>query len=36
MPVLRVRNGPDKGQIYEVGDEPITVGRDSSETIPKS
>jgi len=33
MPVLRVRNGPDKGQVYEITDEPITVGRDSSETI---
>lgn len=33
MPVLRVRNGPDKGRTYEITDEPITVGRDSSETI---
>jgi response regulator RpfG family c-di-GMP phosphodiesterase/pSer/pThr/pTyr-binding forkhead associated (FHA) protein len=33
MPILRVRNGPDKGRVYDITDEPITVGRDSSETI---
>jgi putative nucleotidyltransferase with HDIG domain len=33
MPVIRVRNGPDKGKVYEIGDQPLTIGRDSSETI---
>ncbi|MCU0723536.1 MAG: FHA domain-containing protein, partial [Planctomycetes bacterium] len=33
MPVLRIKNGPDKGKAIEIGDAPVTVGRDASETI---
>ena len=33
MPVLRIRNGPDKGKVHEITDAPLTIGRDASESI---
>ena len=33
MPHLRVKTGPNKGKIYEVASEVITIGRDESQTI---
>jgi HD-GYP domain-containing protein (c-di-GMP phosphodiesterase class II)/pSer/pThr/pTyr-binding forkhead associated (FHA) protein len=33
MPKVRVKNGPNKGLVYPVGDEVITLGRDASSTI---
>ncbi|MCI0341249.1 MAG: GAF domain-containing protein, partial [Planctomycetales bacterium] len=34
MPAIRIKNGPDKGKVFEVGDEPLTIGRDPTEGIP--
>ncbi len=33
MPLVRVKNGEKKGQVYEVKDEVITLGRETTETI---
>ncbi|MHC5082151.1 MAG: FHA domain-containing protein, partial [Planctomycetota bacterium] len=33
MPVLRIRNGPDKGKVIEVEEEPLTIGRDATESL---
>ena len=33
MPVIRVIQGANKGRVYQLGDERVTIGRDSSETI---
>jgi HD-GYP domain-containing protein (c-di-GMP phosphodiesterase class II)/pSer/pThr/pTyr-binding forkhead associated (FHA) protein len=33
MPVLRIKNGPDKGKAIEIGDTTITIGRDATETV---
>lgn len=31
MPVLRVRNGPDKGKAHEITDRPLVIGRDGGD-----
>jgi len=33
MPVLRVKNGPDKGKVLEVVNQPLTIGRDATESL---
>lgn len=33
MPIIKVKTGIDKGKIYEIGDKPLTIGRDASEAI---
>lgn len=33
MPVIRVKNGPHKGKIYEIADVNISIGRDDTQTI---
>jgi len=33
MPVLRVKNGPDKGKTIEIGQEAVGIGRDATETL---
>lgn len=33
MPFILIRGGPEKGKVYEVGDQPLTLGRDKNQTI---
>lgn len=33
MPYITIKNGPDKGKSFEINDQPVTVGRDKSQTI---
>lgn len=34
MPCLRIKTGPNKGKVIDVGPDPVTIGRDESQTIP--
>lgn len=33
MPYIRIKTGPDKGKIYEIKDQVVTIGRDKTMTI---
>jgi putative nucleotidyltransferase with HDIG domain len=33
MPYITIKNGPDKGRSFEINDQPVTVGRDKTQTI---
>ncbi len=33
MPSIRIKNGPNKGKVLEIGDEVLSVGRDTTERI---
>jgi hypothetical protein len=33
MPFIIIKGGPEKGKVYEIGDQPLTLGRDKNQTI---
>jgi putative nucleotidyltransferase with HDIG domain len=33
MPIIKVKAGTEKGKIYEIGEKPLSIGRDASEAI---
>jgi len=33
MPLVRIKNGPDKGKAFEVGGEPVVIGREASDGL---